>query len=338
VHLFARGGAQPPASPEIDGVRIHRRPVLPVPGLRLVFEVLAAAWQAGRRRLDVLLCFMTFNSGLLGYAAHRVGGSPFVIWQRLDSESRMHPPSWLTRLSAWLRRRAAEVWVQSESTAATLRREYARAGAQSAWQGLEPRLRILGNGVDVAPSSSDASPPAGRFLFLGRLVEQKNLFVLVEAVRRVSGLELWIAGDGPLASKLRQASAGAPIRFLGVQPHDRVDSLLHQCRALVLPSTDEGLPNVVLEALAAGRPVIATPVGAVPELVQDGVNGRLVPVNDVASLARALQELQDDSTWSRMAAATQASVARFGWPQLASRVESSLAEIVAGAERTARRP
>jgi len=331
VHLFARGrGTRFVSETRHDGIRIHRRPVVRLRGLRLLVEVLAGGWQASRARADVLLCFMTFNSGLVGYVAHRLGGAPFVIWQRLESEAHMRPVTWLSRLSAWLRARTCENWVQSQRVAATMQREYERAGAAAAWRRIEAHVRVMGNGIDVV-SDPDQEVPPPRFVFVGRLVEQKNLFMLLEAARSLTTAEVWIVGSGPLGRELERAAAGAPVRFLGAQPHSEVATLIRQCRALVLCSHDEGLPNVVLEALAAGRPVIATPVGAVPELIEDGVNGRLVGIGDTRGLARAFEDLLDDSTWRRIAGATRNSVARYDWPRLVDRVESALVEIV---ERT----
>ncbi len=339
VHVFTRSGKQgarkadragPRAGGEAaTGPQVHRRPVVPVPGLRFLFEVLAGGWQGGRAQLDVLLCFMTVNSGLLGYVAHRLNGAPFVIWQRVESETRLHPKSCETRLSAWLHPRAAENWVQSERMASSFARSYERAGKQEVWRSIATHLRVVGNGVDQPPVLEPEEPPPRRFLFVGRLVEDKNPFALIEAARSLHGAEVWMAGGGPLAAALQRAAAGTPVRLLGVQPRERILALLPECRALVLCSHNEGLPNVVLEALAAGRPVIATPVGAVPEVVADGVNGRLVPVGDVEALRRGMEELLDDATWSRMASRTRPSVARFGWPQLVARVEAALLEVAA---------
>ncbi len=152
---------------------------------------------------------------------------------------------------------------------------------------------------------------------------------LVTAMRGLAGAELWLAGDGPLGGALESMAAGAPVRFLGEVPHARIPELLRDSRALVLCSNREGIPNVVLEALAHGRPVIATPVGAIPELVQDGVNGRIVPVGDPRALAAAMRELLDDSAWCALAAGARPSVERFSWPRLVDQVESELEALAA---------
>jgi rhamnosyl/mannosyltransferase len=330
VHVFARCQAGHARDEERAGVYVHRRAVLGIPGLRLLAEVLRGALQARRIRPDVILCYMTMNSGLLGAATAALTGAPFVVWLRAEAESLRHASRWEQRAALWVHRRAARLWVQAESFVNSLEQEYRRRGLQTTWERILPKVRVVGNGLEFPPQAPDAPPPP-RYLFVGRLVWEKDLPTLLAAVRQVAGIEVWLAGDGPLRGSLEAAVAGAPVQFLGAVPHERIAALLNDSRALVLCSTTEGVPNVVLEALAHGRPVIATPVGAVPELVQDGINGRIVPVGDVAALAAAMRELQDDEAWRRLAAVARPSVARFAWEHLVTRVETELAELVAPA-------
>ena len=175
------------------------------------------------------------------------------------------------------------------------------------------RVRQIYNGVDQQKfhprrgARPDMAPPG--FLpaealvvgTVGRLAEVKNQLSLLRAVRKVlheqpalsPRLRVIMVGDGPMAAQIRQA-----VEELGLGSHvwlagDRHDipQLLQSMDLFVLPSLGEGISNTVLEAMASGLPVIATDVGGNPELVQDGWNGRLVPVSDDAALAGAITEL-----------------------------------------------
>jgi len=111
-----------------------------------------------------------------------------------------------------------------------------------------------------------------------------------------------IVGDGELRADLehRARSVEAPVTFAGALPQDQVADVLAAADAAVVPfvvdraGRVEGFGMTVLEALASARPLIATRVGPVPELVRDGVNGLLIPEKDVAALAAALERLRDD--------------------------------------------
>lgn len=136
-------------------------------------------------------------------------------------------------------------------------------------------------------------------LTVARLVEQKGHSVLLGAVGRLRlthpEVELWVVGEGPLRSSLEQLARDLQIadqvRFLGtVHP---TTGLLRQADVFVFPSLTEPQGLAVLEALAAGVPVVASRTGGIVEMVRDGVDGRLVPPGDAGALASALAELLD---------------------------------------------
>jgi glycosyltransferase involved in cell wall biosynthesis len=137
---------------------------------------------------------------------------------------------------------------------------------------------------------------------VGRLVECKGLEYLIEAAARVPGIRVVIVGDGELRADLERSARilDAPVTFAGALPHDQVADVLAAADAAAVPfvvdrsGRVDGFGMTVLEALASARPLIATTVGAVPELMRDGVNGLLVPEKDVAALATALERLRDD--------------------------------------------
>jgi len=123
------------------------------------------------------------------------------------------------------------------------------------------------------------------FLFVGRLTEEKGIPMLLEAFA-TSGLRLTIVGDGPLRKDVLAASDRSPsITYLGPQEHASVARLLASCTALVFPSVwYEGMPMTLLEAFAAGTPVIASDLGAMASMVKDGYNGWLFSPGDASAL------------------------------------------------------
>jgi len=141
----------------------------------------------------------------------------------------------------------------------------------------------------------------GRLLFAGRLTSKKGVDILLGALRHLQkgGLpvpELDIAGSGPEETALRSAARGLDtVRFLGWQTPDQLARLMHEALAVVVPSRQaedgdcEGLPTVVLEAIRAAAPVLATRHAGIPEIIEDGVTGYLAPENDVIALAEMLQ-------------------------------------------------
>jgi glycosyltransferase involved in cell wall biosynthesis len=134
-------------------------------------------------------------------------------------------------------------------------------------------------------------------IYTGRLVSGKGLEYLMEAVRQAAAVErrvrLIVVGEGPLEVQLRELVLNAGLAQLVVFTGFRLDipDLLAAADAFVLPSLNEGLPQSMMEAMAAGRAVIATSVGGVPELIEHEVTGLLVPICDPQALAGAIIRL-----------------------------------------------
>ena len=170
--------------------------------------------------------------------------------------------------------------------------------------GLYPdRLRHLPNFANI-PDEAAADNPSGPFVFVGRLVRPKAVDVLIDAIALVPGARLEIVADGPERAALeQQAAVVAPsqVRFLGHVDRDTVASIMSAARAVVLPSRSyENQPMVLLEAMALGVPVIGTDLGGIPELVDGGRTGLLVPVDDPPGLAAAMQALMTNPTTARV--------------------------------------
>jgi glycosyltransferase involved in cell wall biosynthesis len=190
-------------------------------------------------------------------------------------------------------------------------------------------IDIVPNGLDLPPLPDATDRATARrdlglphddtlLLFVGRLVPEKNLPLLIDAVARMAPSRrprVWLAGEGPergrVEAEIARHGLGEVVRLLGERSDIR--RLMHAADLLVLPSREEGLSNVLLEAMASGLPVIATAVGGSPELIDDRVTGRLLPSDDVAALAATIAALAGDAEERRrLAAAARAQAeARF---------------------------
>lgn len=165
------------------------------------------------------------------------------------------------------------------------------------------RIHVVRCGVDRSflDRPRVPAPAAPRLACVARLSAEKGHLPLLQAAARLARegrrFELALVGDGPLKAELEAAVAalglGQHVRFAGWKDGEGVIQELLAARALVLPSFAEGLPVVLMEALALGRPCIATQITGIPELVEPGVTGWLVPASAVEALARALAAALD---------------------------------------------
>ncbi len=140
-----------------------------------------------------------------------------------------------------------------------------------------------------------ATHTGNRLLFVGRLAAVKGLPVLLKALRSLSGdWQLTVIGDGPARTALQAQAQGLPVEFLGYRSQSDVAEALRETDIFVLPSFAEGVPVVLMEAMASGVPVITTQIAGIPELVQEGVSGHLVPPGDAEALRSAIAKTLAD--------------------------------------------
>jgi glycosyltransferase involved in cell wall biosynthesis len=291
---------------------LHRRlrshlPCEPVlGGERLHPLTLARCVRALRRhRADAVIGNTMKDPGWTGAAA-RILGVPYVYRHELNLP---YPGGPLDRLL--LGRAVAAHVVNSASSRGTV--------LESApWLPPE-RVRVIPNGVD--PEEAGAAPadpglPAGAlvFGFVGRWEEQKGIRELLEAwprvVAEVPSAHLALVGWGAEGERLRAGLRDVPhLHWLGFR--DDVPALMRRFDVLVAPFHREGFGLVLVEAMAVGTAVVASDASSLPEIVTDGVEGRLVPVRDAAALAVAMVELaRDPEGRRRMGAAGRERVLR----------------------------
>ena len=198
------------------------------------------------------------------------------------------------------------------------------------------RLAVVPNAVDhewfqPRPGEKAQEPTA---VYIGRLVAEKGADVVtaafIEAARLVPAARFEIIGDGPLRDRLTAAvkEAGLEER-IAIRPGlPDVRPILNRAWVFVMGSRREGSPNVILEAMASGLPIAATRVGGIPELVDDGVTGRLVPPENPGALAEAAAGLLRDESLARGLgrAAREKAVKNYSPAEMARRTEKVLLE------------
>ena len=272
----------------------------PVRDLAVGRRIYGAAGFAGLARLVHLVCDVRpqvihgylFGPNLYAALAGRLAGVPAVVVAKRNVDAFETPRQLAAQRLA--HRLATHVTAVSEAVAESV----VALGVPRA------RITVIPNGVDAArfvppaPAeearqalSADASPLVGS---VGCLAARKDYGTLLEALRLLAdrGLAFRVAlvGDGPdrAALEARCAALGLAdrVRFLGERAD--VDRLLPGMDVFVLSSREEGIPNALLEAMAAGRACVATAVGGTPEVLRDGETGWLVPPGEPAALADAL--------------------------------------------------
>jgi glycosyltransferase involved in cell wall biosynthesis len=165
----------------------------------------------------------------------------------------------------------------------------------------EDSIRLIPNGVDTAVFAAPRARRAlRRIVTVANLRPEKGHDVLVDAAPQILAAhpdaEFLIAGSGPRASQIaaRAAARGVSDRFHFLGECSDIPQLLAESDIFALPSRSEGLPNAVMEAMAAGLPVVATRVGGIPELIASGVTGTIVPPGDSRAMASAVVDLMND--------------------------------------------
>jgi len=318
--------ARTPRLERRDGIEVRHPRYLMIPKVGMRIQPWALAWAAEReiRRLardgfefDLIDAHYFYPDGVASALLARRLGKPFVVTARGSDINRIAQLAGPRRLILSAARAAARVVAVSQA----LKQAMVELGIES------DRIVVLRNGVDLElfrPVDRDEArrslglTAAKVLVSVGNLVPEKGHDLFVEAVAALPGIEALIVGAGPERGRLlgliaRKGLAGR-LRILDEMPQERLPTVYSAADALVLASVREGWPNVLLEAMACGTPVVAAAVGGVPEIVAAPIAGRVVESRGSAALARAVSDLlaspPDRSAVRRYAE-------RFGWDEIA---------------------
>jgi glycosyltransferase involved in cell wall biosynthesis len=290
--------ARVPAEETRNGVHVShpRVPMIPKVGMTLAPHMMAAALRAPVRRalerapFDVIDAHYLYPDGVAAAIIAERFRKPFVLTARGSDVNVIARYARPRRMIIWAARRAGRVVAVSRA----LRAELVRLGVE------ESLVEVLPNGVDLALFDVAGRPPPAqaaprRLLVVGHLKPGKGHRSAIEALRSLPNCVLDVVGDGPLRRALEQHAAALGVsdrvRFLGSVPHAQLPERYRSADALILASEREGMPNVLLEALACGTPAVATRVGGVPEIMTDPVAGVLLGSAATPSLVAGVQQL-----------------------------------------------
>jgi teichuronic acid biosynthesis glycosyltransferase TuaC len=306
----------------LDGIEVwHPRYLLP-PKVGMSVAPFAMALGAVRtlRRLiangfdfDVIDAHYYYPDGVAAALLARHFNKPFVVTARGSDVNLIAKYAVPRRLMQWAARRADTSIAVSEAL-----------GSAMLDMGMPPqRIKVLRNGVDLTrfqslPQATARAqlgwPDAPTLIAVGNLVENKGQHLALEALALLPGFRLYLAGSGPEADALqalaRRLGVAERVIFCGRVAQEHLSVYYSAADILVLPSSREGSPNVVLESMACGTPVVATPVGGIPEFVRGPLAGRLTTDRSAAQLVNAVQDL-----WAQGIdrAAVRRHASRFDW-------------------------
>jgi glycosyltransferase involved in cell wall biosynthesis len=295
--------ASVPAEEARHGISIRhpRYPLPPKIGMLAHPFLMAAGALATLRRLkfdfDVIDAHYFYPDGVAAVLLGAWFDRPVVITAR-GTDLNVYPrqSARVRRLMVWAARRASASIAVSNTLAGLL----VGIGAP------EERVSVLRNGVDLdlfrPPDHSSARQSRGLrspvILSVGNLIPLKGHDLVIEALRQLPEHRLVIVGEGPERASLEQLadrlSVSSRVTFLGSLAHDRLPAVYGVADVLVLASEREGWPNVLLEALACGTPVVATNVGGIPEIVSSHDAGRILSERSPAAIAAAVTALGAD--------------------------------------------
>jgi glycosyltransferase involved in cell wall biosynthesis len=306
-----------PARESIDGVTVKRFAYFPrrwesLANGAIIENLRASRWQwlqvipfflaesvhlrrlIRRHRPDVLHIHWIVPQGVAALIVGR--GVPWVVTTLGGDVYALRDPI-SQRLKRAILGRARAVTTMNEEMRARL----VEAGASAATTYVQPLGADI-EGIRAQVGVSDPIP--GRLLFVGRLVEKKGAATLIDAVRRLPldlGWSLEVIGDGQLRGKLEEQASGWPVQFSGSMSREGLARAYGRSSVVVVPSVpaasgdQDGLPTVLLEAMGAGRAIVASEIAGIDEVLADGETGLLVPPNDAGALAHALEILLSDA-------------------------------------------
>ncbi len=285
-----------------NGYLIKRFRILNLPVLKFLSHLFFSLNEIRkiRKKIDILQCIILTPNGLIGVIAKKLWNIKVSSWIRGGDWyfTRDNP---LERLMiSFIIKNSDIVLVQTPKIKKEVLNEFPDA-----------KIEVVPNGIDVPKENTKGN----KIIFVGNLIWRKGVEYLLEAMKHVNE-DLIIVGDGPEKKKLMEmAKCMKNVVFVGRTCPEMVKNYLKKGKVLVLPSiAGEGQPNVILEAMSLGIPVVTTNLAGIPDMVKHGETGFLVKPKDSESLAKYINLLlKDKKLWRKMSKNCKKEVKKYSW-------------------------
>lgn len=339
-----RALAQTERQETLHGIEVlhPRYPLLPKIGMSSAPFLMAGACARSLRKVlengyefDAIDAHYFYPTGVAAMLLGLRFGKPVVITARGSDINLIAQHAIPRKLMVWAARRAAGVVAVSQALKSSLE----RLGVDGS------KISVLRNGVDAVafrPLDRDAERArlgvGGTILLsVGNLIELKGNELVLRSLKSLPEATLFLVGDGPdrarLESVARELGVGHRVRFIGAVPQTDLPRYYSAADALLLASSSEGWPNVLLEAMACGTPVVAARVGGTPEIVTSPAAGLLFEPRPVEALETAVRQLLE-SPPSR--AETRRHAENFSWAETTRGQQALFQRIVGASDRSGR--
>jgi glycosyltransferase involved in cell wall biosynthesis len=274
------------------------------------------------RKIDPdLVHTQSLCSGIPALISKKILKIPYAVWAQ---GSDVYHPDWFTQLTS-------NMIVKNADSAIALTEDMKRV-----MQDLYDRdIAVVPNGFNIAdypdePSFEDTATHGKSILFVGRLKSVKGVQYLITSMKKIHeempDARLILVGDGEererLAALSIQLGIQQYVQFIGIVPHEKVKTFMQQADVFVLPSLSEGLPIVILEAMACGLPIVASRVGGIPDILTNDTNGYLVEAKDTNDMAnKIILLLSDDALRKKISDNNRLLVKKYAWENVIFKLE-----------------
>lgn len=320
VHAITSRDTGLPEFSEENGFFVHR---IAWPKVRFIGTV--ASWakiylKIRKLKPDIIHA-QSLELSILALISKRILKTPYVVW---GQGSDIYLPGRFTRMTS-------KPIIQNADAVLALTKDM-----RQKMQGIYDRdISIVPNGVELErfkiPPRDKRKDDAKAVIFVGRLHPLKGVQYLIEAMvivhQELPDVKLVVVGDGIERAKLEkfaeELNLNGCIQFTGQLPQESIPRLMHQAEVFVLPSISEGFGIVNLEAMAAGLPIVATNVGGIPDVIEEGVNGFLINAKNSDEIAgKLLILLQDDGMRKEISVNNKWKAELYAWDKITAKVET----------------